>query len=121
MRRRVLASAFLVLALCLGVGAAVLRAPPDTSPDQVVELAQGVYFRHGDLEKIMRSQPLDFVQLSYNAADREVEERLLPLAQERRMAGQPASISQPGWRHLTHSSGSQMDSISSRLRLCNAL
>jgi diketogulonate reductase-like aldo/keto reductase len=42
--------------------------------------------RHGDLEKIMRSQPLDFIQLSYNAVDREVEERLLPLAQERRMA-----------------------------------
>jgi diketogulonate reductase-like aldo/keto reductase len=42
--------------------------------------------RHGDLEKIMRSQPLDFVQLSYNAVDREVEERLLPLAQERKMA-----------------------------------
>ena len=42
--------------------------------------------RHSDLEKIMRSQPLDFVQLSYNAADREVEERLLPLAQERKIA-----------------------------------
>ena len=42
--------------------------------------------RHGDLEKIMRSQPLDFVQLSYNAVDREVEERLLPLARERKMA-----------------------------------
>jgi diketogulonate reductase-like aldo/keto reductase len=42
--------------------------------------------RHGDLEKIMRSQPLDFVQLSYNAVDREVEERLLPLAQERKIA-----------------------------------
>ena len=42
--------------------------------------------RHGDLEKIMESQPLDFVQLSYNAVDREVEERLLPLARERKMA-----------------------------------
>ena len=42
--------------------------------------------RHGDLEKIMRSQPLDFVQLSYNAADREVEDRLLPLARDRKIA-----------------------------------
>jgi diketogulonate reductase-like aldo/keto reductase len=42
--------------------------------------------RHDELEKIMRSQPIDFVQLSYNAADREVEERLLPLAQERKIA-----------------------------------
>ncbi len=42
--------------------------------------------RHDDMEKIMRKEPLDFVQLSYNAADREVEERLLPLAQERKIA-----------------------------------
>jgi diketogulonate reductase-like aldo/keto reductase len=42
--------------------------------------------RHGDMEKIMRKEPLDFVQLSYNAVDREVEQRLLPLAQERKIA-----------------------------------
>jgi diketogulonate reductase-like aldo/keto reductase len=42
--------------------------------------------RHEDMEKIMRKEPLDFVQLSYNAIDREVEERLLPLAQERKIA-----------------------------------
>jgi len=42
--------------------------------------------RHGDLEKIMASQPLDFVQLTYNLFDREVEQRLLPLARERGIA-----------------------------------
>ena len=42
--------------------------------------------RHEDLEKIMASQKIDFVQLSYNAVDREVEQRLLPLAQERKIA-----------------------------------
>jgi diketogulonate reductase-like aldo/keto reductase len=42
--------------------------------------------RHGDLEKIMRAQPLDFVQLSYNILDREAESRLLPLARERGIA-----------------------------------
>ncbi len=42
--------------------------------------------RHDELEKIMRAKPLDFVQMTYNAADREVEERLLPLARERKMA-----------------------------------
>jgi diketogulonate reductase-like aldo/keto reductase len=42
--------------------------------------------RHDLFEEIMRTEPLDFVQLTYNIVDREVEERLLPLAQERGMA-----------------------------------
>lgn len=42
--------------------------------------------RHVDLEKIMVSQPLDFVQLTYNLFDRAVEQRLLPLARERGIA-----------------------------------
>lgn len=41
--------------------------------------------RHGDMERIMRTQAIDFVQLSYNFLDRDVEQRLLPLAQERRI------------------------------------
>ena len=39
--------------------------------------------RHGEFVKIMETQPLDFVQVSYNALDREVENRILPLARER--------------------------------------
>ncbi len=42
--------------------------------------------RHGDVEKIMRAHPLDFVQLSYNILDREAEQRILPLARERGIA-----------------------------------
>lgn len=42
--------------------------------------------RHGDMEKIMAGQPIDFVQLTYNLYDREVERRLLPLARERGIA-----------------------------------
>jgi diketogulonate reductase-like aldo/keto reductase len=42
--------------------------------------------RHADVEKIMRAHPLDFVQVSYNVLDREVENRILPLAQERGIA-----------------------------------
>ena len=42
--------------------------------------------RHADVEKIMSSQPLDFVQVSYNVLDREVENRILPLARERGIA-----------------------------------
>jgi len=42
--------------------------------------------RHRELERIMRDEPLDFVQLTYNIADRAAEQRLLPLAQERGIA-----------------------------------
>ncbi len=39
--------------------------------------------RHAEIEKVMRSQPIDFVQISYNLLDRDVEQRILPLARER--------------------------------------
>lgn len=42
--------------------------------------------RHDDLERIMRTQPIDFVQVTYNVASRDVENRILPLALERRIA-----------------------------------
>jgi diketogulonate reductase-like aldo/keto reductase len=42
--------------------------------------------RHDEIEKIMASRPIDFVQLSYNIVDREAEGRLLPLAQDRGIA-----------------------------------
>lgn len=42
--------------------------------------------RHEEMEAVMRSRPLDFVQLSYNPVDREAEERLLPLAMDRGIA-----------------------------------
>ena len=41
---------------------------------------------YGDLERIMRGEPLDFVQLNYSLAEREAEARLLPLAAERGIA-----------------------------------
>ena len=42
--------------------------------------------RHAELIDIMRSQPLDFVQFTYNLLDREAEEYLLPLAADRGIA-----------------------------------
>ncbi len=42
--------------------------------------------RHDVLERIMREHPIDAVQLTYNALDRDAEERLLPLAQDRGIA-----------------------------------
>ncbi len=41
---------------------------------------------HRQLEKILRNESLDFVQFSYNIQDRDVEQRLLPLAADRGMA-----------------------------------
>ncbi len=42
--------------------------------------------RHGEFERVMAGQALDFVQVTYNILDREVENRILPLAQERNIA-----------------------------------
>jgi diketogulonate reductase-like aldo/keto reductase len=42
--------------------------------------------RHTELEQILSSEPIDFVQLTYNIADRDAEQRLLPLARERGIA-----------------------------------
>lgn len=42
--------------------------------------------RHDEMAQIMASQPLDFVQLTYNLVDREAGQRLLPLARERCIA-----------------------------------
>ncbi|WP_290612861.1 aldo/keto reductase [Arsukibacterium sp. UBA3155] len=42
--------------------------------------------RHQELEQIMTSQDIDFIQLTYNITHREAEQRLLPLAQEKGIA-----------------------------------
>ena len=41
---------------------------------------------HDALERVMRSEPLDFVQLNYSPAEPQAERRLLPLARERGIA-----------------------------------
>lgn len=41
---------------------------------------------YAQLEEVLRSEPLDFVQLNYSIDDREAEERILPLAAERSVA-----------------------------------
>jgi diketogulonate reductase-like aldo/keto reductase len=41
---------------------------------------------HADLETVMRSEPIDFVQVNYAMDDRAAEQRLLPLAAERGIA-----------------------------------
>lgn len=41
---------------------------------------------YADLEQLMLSEPLDFVQLNYNVVAREAEQRLLPLAADKGIA-----------------------------------
>ncbi|MGD2096909.1 MAG: aldo/keto reductase [Desulfobacterales bacterium] len=41
---------------------------------------------HAELERILRTEPLDFVQFSYSIGNRTAEERLLPLAADRGVA-----------------------------------
>jgi len=41
---------------------------------------------HAELERTLREEDLDFVQLNYSIVEREAEARLLPLAMERRVA-----------------------------------
>ena len=42
--------------------------------------------RHRELAQIMETQPIDFVQLTYNIVDRDAEQHLLPLATEKGIA-----------------------------------
>jgi diketogulonate reductase-like aldo/keto reductase len=42
--------------------------------------------RHPEIEAIMKGQPIDFVQVTYNALDREVEQLILPLAMDKGIA-----------------------------------
>ncbi|MGF1592448.1 MAG: aldo/keto reductase [Kiloniellaceae bacterium] len=48
--------------------------------------------RHAEMEEVMRRQPLDFVQFTYNILDRAAEARLLPLAADR---GQAVLVNRP--------------------------
>lgn len=42
--------------------------------------------QHAEMEALMRSQPLDFIQVNYSLADRDAEQRILPLAKEKGIA-----------------------------------
>lgn len=63
-----------------------LKAMKDSGEVRYVGVTTSHGRQHDELARIMESEPLDFVQLTYNLVDREVERRLLPLAQERGIA-----------------------------------
>jgi diketogulonate reductase-like aldo/keto reductase len=41
---------------------------------------------YGELERVLKSETLDFVQVNYSLGEREAEQRILPLARERGIA-----------------------------------
>ena len=41
---------------------------------------------YGELERVLRSEPLDFVQVNYSLGEREAQRRILPVAHERGIA-----------------------------------
>ncbi|MEX2365134.1 MAG: aldo/keto reductase [Pseudohongiellaceae bacterium] len=42
--------------------------------------------RHTEFENVMRGQPIDFIQVSYNILNRDIEDRILPLAMDKGIA-----------------------------------
>ena len=65
---------------------ATLRAWKEEGRIRYLGITHYTSSAYSELEKIMRAETLDFVQLNYSLDDREAERRLLPLAVERGMA-----------------------------------
>jgi len=65
---------------------ATMRARRDAGEIRYIGITTSHGRHHDELERIMRDEPIDFVQLTYNIVDRSVEDRLLPLAQDRGIA-----------------------------------
>jgi diketogulonate reductase-like aldo/keto reductase len=63
-----------------------LRAWKDAGRVRYLGVTHYTSSAYGDLEAVMRAEPLDFVQLNYSVRDRKAEERLLPLAIDRNIA-----------------------------------
>lgn len=63
-----------------------LREMKDAGQIRYIGITTSHGRRHRDFEQLMRQGGLDFVQLTYNITHREVEERLLPLAQDEGIA-----------------------------------
>ena len=63
------------------VGVSDLLPPPNSKPVPGVNVPD-VF---GRLESMMRELPLDFIGVDYSVGDRRIEEKLLPLAQEKKI------------------------------------
>lgn len=65
---------------------ATLRRLKDEGRIRYVGITHYTVASHADLENVIKREPLDFVQVNYSIATRDAEERLLPLAAERKVA-----------------------------------
>jgi diketogulonate reductase-like aldo/keto reductase len=63
-----------------------LRALKQQGKVRYIGITHYTVASHADLEDLIRKEPLDFVQFNYSIATREAEQRLLPLAAERKVA-----------------------------------
>jgi len=65
---------------------ATLRRLKDAGRIRYVGVSHWQDSAHDDLERVMKKEELDFVQLNYSIVERAAEARLLPLAAERKIA-----------------------------------
>lgn len=64
----------------------VLREWKDAGKTRYVGVTSTAKNQYPELERVLRTEKLDFVQVDYAIDNRDVEERILPLAQERGVA-----------------------------------
>lgn len=64
----------------------VLREWKDAGKTRYVGVTTTAESQYAELERLLRTQKMDFVQVDYAIDNREVEQRILPLAQERGVA-----------------------------------
>ncbi len=63
-----------------------LRAAKERGEVRYIGITHFKTSAHAELQAVMRSEPIDFVQVNYSLADRAAEKALLPLAAERGIA-----------------------------------
>jgi diketogulonate reductase-like aldo/keto reductase len=65
---------------------ATLRAWKDAGRVRSIGVTHYTASAYDELERVLRSEPLDWVQINYSLGEREAERRILPLARERGVA-----------------------------------
>jgi len=70
----------------------MLREAKEDGKIRYIGLTTSHGSRHAEMERLIKSEPIDAVQFTYNILDREAEERLLPAAQD---AGLAVIINRP--------------------------